>query len=35
MAVFFLRHHFMLLSIKQTKAMGTPAVKAQPIQKIA
>ena len=35
MAAFFMRHHFTLLSIKQTKAMGTPAFKAQPIQQIA
>jgi|GEM_PF-1960534 hypothetical protein len=35
MAAFFMRHHFTLLSIKQIRAMRTPAVKAQPIQQIA
>jgi hypothetical protein len=35
MAAFFMRHYFTLLSIKQTKAMHKPAVKAQPIQQIA
>ena len=34
MAAFFMRRRFTLLSIKQTKAMHTRLVKAQPIQRI-